>query len=76
MRPPDAHSNHKTRGGGSCGDKTANKCRESPTCDSQLRTNHTLKAATEDVRSGWFRNLPHTFLMCATSVNGPSSALG
>ena len=46
------------------------------TCDSGLRTNHALKAATEDVRSGWFRSRPRTFLICATSVNGPIGACG
>ena len=30
------------------------------TGDSRLRTNDALKAATEDVRSGWFRSRPHT----------------
>ena len=45
-------------------------------CDSRLRTNHALKTATEDVRSGWFRSRPRTFLLSATSANGPSSACG
>ena len=44
------------------------------TCDPQLRTNHALKTATEDVRAGCFQSRPHTFLIFATSVNGPISA--
>ena len=66
----------KHKGGNQVAEHWADETGAAHICDSRLRTNHTLKAATEDVRSGWFRSRPRTFLLSATSVNGQSSALG